>query len=190
MTDENQVEEAEMDALRSRADQLGLKIHPNAKAETVRERIQAALAEDSDEVKTDGPSDGAVELSVETEQQRKVRLKKQATKLVRIRISCMNPNKREWDGEIFSAGNGVVGQHTKYVPYNVAFHVPQIIFNQIKARMCQVFYSVRDPRTGQTTRRGKMVEEFAIEKLNDLTEAELKDLAQRQAMAQGTAEAR
>ena len=42
----------------------------------------------------------------ETDGQRRQRLKLEANQLWRVRIACMNPNRRDHDGEIFTAGNG------------------------------------------------------------------------------------
>ena len=120
----------------------------------------------------------------ETENQRRLRRKREASELVRIRLTCMNPNKREWEGEIFSAGNSLVGTFTKYVPFNVddGWHVPQIILEMIRARQCQIFYTEKS-RNGVNVRKGKLIKEFNVEVLPPLTPAELHDLAQRQAMA-------
>ena len=78
----------------------------------------------------------------------------------------------------------VVGTFKKYVPFNAdeGWHVPRIIYEQLKDRECQVFTTVRDSR-GNSTRKGKLIKEFAIEVLPNLTEEEIKELAQRQAMA-------
>jgi hypothetical protein len=104
-------------------------------------------------------------------------------------VTCMNPNKREWEGEIFTTGNMVVGTFKKYVPFETVWHVPQIILTMMRQRKCQVFHTVTDKRTGTKSRRGKMVNEFAVEVLPELSDTELQDLAQRQAMANGTADA-
>jgi hypothetical protein len=42
---------------------------------------------------------------------------------------------------------------------------------------------------GNKVRRGRLIAEFAIEELSPLSEKELKELAQRQAMAAGTSAA-
>ena len=96
----------------------------------------------------------------------------------------MNPNKKEWEGEIITAGNAGVGTFKKYIPFNAdeGWHVPNIIYQVLKGRECQVFSTVTGPR-GNKFRKGKLIKEFAIEVLPPLTEDELKDLAQRQAMA-------
>lgn len=114
-------------------------------------------------------------------------IKQEATKLVRVRITCMNPGKREWEGEIFQVSNRVTGVLKKYVPYGVDWHVPNMILNMIQERQCQVFTTVKGSR-GFKSRVGKLIKEFGVEILPRLTEDDIKDLAQRQAMAKGTAE--
>ena len=108
----------------------------------------------------------------------------EATKLVRIRVTCMNPAKKEWEGEIITVGNAGVGTYKKYIPFNAdeGWHVPNIIYQALQERQCQVFVSSKT-KNGVTIRQGKLIKEFAIEVLPPLTEEELKDLAQRQAMA-------
>ncbi len=172
----------ELAALKSRADMMGISYHPSIGLEKLREKVNAAIEGKADETKQDAAV--VVSSSGETEGQRNARLKKEASKLVRIRVSCMNPAKKEWEGEIFSIGNAVVGSFTKYVPFNTedGWHVPHMMYQMIKDRECQVFYTVTDSR-GNKTRKGKLIKEFNVEVLPPLTPEELHDLAQRQAMA-------
>ncbi|TXH13306.1 MAG: hypothetical protein E6R03_11545 [Hyphomicrobiaceae bacterium] len=172
----------ELAALKSRADMMGISYHPSIGLEKLREKVNAAIEGKADETKQDAAV--VVSASGETEGQRNARLKKEASKLVRIRVSCMNPAKKEWEGEIFSIGNAVVGSFTKYVPFNTedGWHVPHMMYQMIKDRECQVFYTVTDSR-GNKTRKGKLIKEFNVEVLPPLTPEELHDLAQRQAMA-------
>lgn len=170
----------ELAALKSRADMMGISYHPSIGLEKLREKVNTALTGAAE--KTEEPA--VVDPTAETENQRNTRLKREASKLVRIRVTCMNPAKKEWEGEIFSVGNAVVGSFTKYVPFNVdeGWHVPQMIYQMIKDRECQIFYTVADSR-GNKTRRGKLVKEFSVEVLPPLTKEELQELAQRQAMS-------
>lgn len=185
---ENEPVESELDALKRRAEQMGITYHPNIGVDKLKAKINDKLANDSapesnepEPVVAESPDEEA-----ETDPQRRVRKLREAGLLRRIRLTCMNPMKSEWQGEIFTAGNGTVGNFKKYVPYETEWHVPQIILNMIEQRQYQTFYTVRDKRTGQQGRKGKLVKEYAIEYLPDLTEQELKDLAQRQAMSSGT----
>lgn len=170
----------ELAALKQRADMLGLTYHPSIGVEKLREKVNAALAP-PEETKPAADPASAEEESVAA---RHNRLKREATALVRIRVACMNPAKKEWEGEIFSVGNSVVGSLTKYVPFNAedGWHVPQMILQMIQDRQCQIFYTVADAR-GNKVRKGKLIKEFSVEILDPLTPEELHDLAQRQAMA-------
>ena len=173
----------ELENLKARADKLGVSYHPSIGADKLREKINAAMAEGDP---TQGAKDTGEAHEGETRNQRVRRLRDEASKLVRIRVTCMNPNKKEWDGEIFTVSNSVVGTFKRYVPFNAeeGWHVEQIILNQLKQRECQIF--VKKRVRGLQTSEGKLIKEFAIEVLPPLTEKELKELAQRQAMASGT----
>ncbi len=172
----------ELTTLKERADLMGIRYHPSISLEKLKEKINAHLQESASV--TEAVSTAVAEPEVETEAQRRSRIKREANELVRIRVTCMNPAKREWDGEIFTAGNALVGSMRKYVPFNSdeGWHVPRAIYNLMVDRQCQVFTTIRDSR-GNNVRRGKLIKEFAIEVLPQLTPAELKDLAQRQAIA-------
>lgn len=180
-------EALELEALKARADTMGIKYHPNIGAEKLREKIAQASESASEPVSEETNTEAPVKAKTKPDSRQE--LQKKAGKLRRVRITCMNPMKAEWEGEIFTSGNNVVGNYKKYVPFETEWHVPQILLNMIEDRMYQTFYTVRDPRTGQQGRRGKLVKEFAVEHLPDLTKEELTALAQRQAMARGTAEA-
>lgn len=115
--------------------------------------------------------------------QKRMRLKRHANELIRINVTCMDPLKKEWDGEIIGAGNNLVGTLTKYIPFGTdeGWHVPRIMYNVLRDRMCQIFITVTDPVTKQKVRRGKLIKAFAIDVLDPLTSEELAELAARQA---------
>lgn len=171
----------ELSTLKARADLLGISYHPSIGVEKLREKLAAAMEGDAKETKNEGTGIGT---PVESEAQKRLRLMQEATKLVRIRVTCMNPAKKEWEGEIITVGNAGVGTYKKYIPFNAdeGWHVPNIIYQALQERQCQVFVSSKT-KNGVTIRQGKLIKEFAIEVLPPLTEEELKDLAQRQAMA-------
>jgi hypothetical protein len=173
----------ELASLKARADLLGLSYHPTIGVEKLREKVNAAATASTPEpVVATVPEN--LNPAVETESERRYRKKREANELVRVRVTCMNPAKSEWEGEIFTAGNSLVGSFTKFVPFNSddGWHIPRIIYNQMIDRKCQIFVTTRDAR-GNSTRTGKLIKEFAIEVLPQLTVEELHDLAQRQAMA-------
>ena len=176
----------ELATLKARADMLGIPYHPSIGVEKLKAKIEAKLNDTADEAADEDPvkAPEVVVAPVETEGQKRQRLRKQAAELVRIRVTCMNPAKREWEGEIITAGNSAVGTFKKYIPFNAdeGWHVPRIIYNQLVERECQVFVTTKDGR-GNSVRRGKSIKEFAIEVLPQLTQEELDELARRQAMA-------
>ena len=167
----------ELASLKQRADMMGISYHPSIGLEKLREKVNAALSSEAKE-------DADVEVSGETEGQKRKRLADEAAKLIRIRVTCMNPNKKEWDGEIITAGNANVGTFKKYIPFNAdeGWHVPNIIYKQLLQRECQIFVTQRDDK-GNQYRKGKLIKEFAIEVLPPLTKEELDELARRQAMS-------
>ena len=169
-------------SLKAKADRLGIQYHPSIGVDKLGEKVRAAMSDEP------APADAEPEAAPEEEtlNQMRGRKRREANELVRIRVTCMNPAKRELEGELFTSGNSVVGSFTKFVPFNAndGWHVPRIIYNQIKERQCQVFYTVRLP-DGTDVRKGKLIREFAVEILPDLTAKEIKELAQRQAMAKG-----
>lgn len=186
-TQENNDLPNELELLKGRADRLGVKYHPNIGVDALREKVQKAMNLDKEikdekmdarEKHAQGKTLSKAEIaSIEREN-----LQREANRLVRVEIACMNPNKREWQGEIFTVANGKIGTIKKFVPFNVPFHVPQAILNMIKERQCQIFETAKDSR-GNKTRKGKLIKEFAINELKPLTERELRDLAAAQAAA-------
>lgn len=190
--DENTQSElpSEIEILKGRADKLGIKYHPSIGADALRKKIQETNEADSPKTKVEleKPSDSLIKSSSMTTKEMagidRENAFREATRLVRVEISCMNPNKREWQGEIFTVSNSKIGTIKKFVPFNVPFHVPQAIFNMIQERQCQIFENKKDDR-GNNVRRGKLIKEFAISKLDPLTERELQELAAAQA-ASGT----
>lgn len=181
-----QLAAAELENLKVRAEKLGVKFHPSISAEKLREKIKAAQTEGEGSV-GEQPEVKSVTATVEeSPAAKKLRLKREGLKLVRVRITCMNPTKKEWEGEIFTVSNNAVGTVKRYVPYNAedGWHVEQILLNQLRERQCQIFVTDKDSR-GNKIRKGKLIREFAIEVLDPLTEEELQELAQRQAMAKG-----
>jgi hypothetical protein len=190
---------AELESMKTKADLLGVKYHPAIGADALREKIkaheaaadQAAAAAEANTgpgpvMGSTPPAPAAVVVSaVEAQRARLRNLRDEATKLVRIRLSCLNPAKKEWSGEIITAGNSVLGSFKKFVPFSGAdegYHVPFIIYQVLKDRQCPLFYTEKS-KNGVNMRKSKMIREFAIEILDQLTPDELHDLAQRQAMA-------
>ena len=169
----------ELTSLKARADLMGVSYHPSISVAKLRDKVAGAIAGVKDE-----PELAVMAPAVESEAVKNSRLRNDALELVRIRVSCMNPNKSEWEGEIFSVGNGLIGTQKKFVPFNneEGWHVPRCIYDMIVSRECQIFVSKKDER-GNTVRKSKIIKEFAVEVMPNLTADEMSELARRQAMA-------
>lgn len=109
-------------------------------------------------------------------------IRKELTRLVRVKITCFNPAKKEWKGEIFSFINPIVGAVKKFVPYNCpagdSYHIPYCIYTQMKRREYQAFSGKKV--NGVEVKEARQVKEFAIEILPPLTKEELDALARKQ----------
>lgn len=186
-TEDAALQAAAREALEAKAKMLGVAFHPSLSDAKLSERIKEHLEKDTPKVnveKEEAKQDDQ-ELpknTKETEMQKRIRLKREASELVRIVVSCKNPLKKEHGGQIFSVGNSNIGHFTKYVPFENAegWHVPRIILQLIKDSEYQHFY--KDPKNPNIT-LSKRAKEFVVEILDPLTAEELHDLAQRQAMA-------
>lgn len=194
-----------LESLKAKADKMGIKYHPSIGLDALRNKINEKLAgneESTEEVVSEAPKVAAPAVDPDapkltpeviaekkenvilTPAEKRLQAKAEATRLVRVRLSCMNPNKKAWEGEIITVSNGLVGSMKKYIPFNneEGWHIPYMMFLHLKDRECQIFVQKRNGR-GQKVMQPKLIKEFAIELLPDLTEGELKDLAQRQAVA-------
>lgn len=106
-------------------------------------------------------------------------------RLLRVNVTCLDPMKKEYKGEIFTVGNDVIGSVKKYVPFNTTdgWHVPAIIVQQLRDKECQIFQSVKNDK-GQEIRTGKTIKAYIVQELPPLTPEELAELAKVQS-AQG-----
>ncbi len=105
---------------------------------------------------------------------------RKATKLVRCIVTCRDPLKQSWEGEIISVANDVIGEQKKFVPFNLTegYHLPQIIVNVLKSKKCTVF--VNKKINGEQVKVGKSIDAYGIEILDALTKQELDELASEQ----------
>jgi len=131
------------------------------------------------------------ENKAETQQQLRERLMQEQMKLVRLRISCMNTQKSDLQGEIITVGNKYIGTVRKFVPYGEktqdGWHVPYCIYEYLKNKKFLKINSRDETKNGQKVTRtdAEMLPEFAIEVLPPLTKEELENLAIAQLRATG-----
>jgi len=177
----------QLNLLKQRADILGIGYSPRIGLDSLQRKIDAKLNADSEMKKVAG--------ATLTPQQRKSKVRKEMRetqlKLVRLRITNLNPGKKDLSGEIFTIANKYLGTIRKYIPYGEVtengYHVPQIIYQQMKDRKFLNVKTKTNSRNGQINVETRWVNEFALEVLPQLTEKELQKLANAQAMAAGDA---
>ncbi|WMM35575.1 hypothetical protein [Vibrio phage PJN101] len=168
--------EAEMlQALKTKADMLKITYHPSIGLDKLKEKVDAKMAE---QPKTDPIDAGQVPVLDKGES--KISKMQEASQLVRVLVTSRDPNKKDWPGEIISAGNSTVGFFKKYVPYGTEWHIPKIIFNVLRDKKVQVFVPVVDSR-GNKTKEPRLISAYNIEVLNPLTTEEIAELAKAQA---------
>lgn len=178
----------ELTLLKERAAIMGITHHPSIGLEKLKEKVAEALSTEKAAPKeTPVKSNKKVRefTAAERASLKKTSLRNEATKLVRIRLTCMNPAKAKWPGEFISVSNRIIGTLTKFIPFNSeeGYHVPHAIYEQLRDRQCQIFVNAPGPK-GKSIRKGKLVKEFSIELLDQLDKKALADLAQRQAISQ------
>jgi len=181
---------SELDLLKTQARQMGLAFSPNIGVDTlrkkVRERIEGVASELEEEPEAAAPlSKLAAKANL-----RQDMIKKQM-KLVRLRITNLNPSKKELSGEIFTVGNKYIGSVKKFVAFGDAtddgYHVPYIIYNQLKNREFLSVTTKRNRVNGNIDITQRWVKEFALEVLPPLNAKELEKLAATQAASKGIA---
>ena len=108
-------------------------------------------------------------------------------RLIRLRITCLNPNKKDIPGEIITVANKYMGTVRKYVPFGEktdnGYHVPYCIYKFLKAKKFLSIRSYRDRMTNRMVQEHRLVPEFALEVMTPLTDKELADLAKAQLAA-------
>lgn len=188
--DAPQVNEREL--LMNKARLMGIEFSNNIGTDTLRARINAKLDGVSAPASEDEPAPVETNaLTGEASNAPKKTLRQEIydeqMKLVRIRITCMDPKKKDLQGEIFTIANEYLGTVRKFVPFGDAtengFHVPYCIYTMLKEREFLNIRTLKDRKTGSPRVESNYAKEFAIEVLPPLTQEELKRLATAQIAA-------
>lgn len=191
-----------LEALKSRARLMGIEFSNNIKAETLRARINAKLDGLEEEVEDEraGLAEPAEDLTPAADlnaltgepanapkKSFRQSLHDEQMRLVRCRITCMDPKKKDLHGEVFTIANEFIGTVKKFVPFGEVtdggYHIPFCIFTMMDERRFLNIRVRKDPRTNREYVESNYAKEFAIEVLPALTERELQQLATAQAAA-------
>lgn len=190
----------ELTMLKQRATLMKVAYSNNIGIESLKAKIDAKLKDEEDTTDIDGndlpnkisPIEPMVntptpvipnEAPVEKPKSIRQTLQERELKLVRVRITNLDPKKKDLPGEIFTVANEFLGTIKKYVPYGEVtdngYHLPVCILNQLKER---TFVSIKTRRgnRGQQIVEHQNAKEFAIDVLEPLTITELAQLATAQ----------
>lgn len=171
--------------IKQKADTVGVVYTAEDTVDSIRAKINAKL---NDEPKEE-PKVEAGSYVPKTKQELRQEAILDATRLIRVRITNMDPRKADLPGEFFTVSNGVVGTIQRFIPYSEqedGWHVENMLLEMLKEKQ---FYQLRPRKgpNGTVLPDGRWVKEFAIEVLEPLTQEELRILANKQAAAAGQA---
>lgn len=107
-----------------------------------------------------------------------IRLK--ALKLVRVRITNLDPSDAALESGLFTVVNKYIGKASRVIPYDVDWHVEQILLNQLKTQQFALRKEKKGGQIGVKQYDTKLVKKFSIEYLPDLTPEEKNALARSQ----------
>lgn len=186
----------ELTLLKERAKQMGIPFSNNISLETLRKRITDKM-EGKEEPEVN-PLAGDSEIAAITDAPKKLDAKQNALalrklmqreqmKLVRVRITNMDPKKKDLPGEIWTVSNEYLGNVRKMIPYgeqtDEGFHIPYCLFRLLQSKRFLHIRTVKDRVTGVERQEKQWVKEFSLDVLPDLTKEELARLAAAQAAA-------
>lgn len=182
----------ELALLKQRAKMMGITFSNNISVETLKKKIVDKMSgeETAPTDEADTAAAAAPSMTGEPARPRSLRqqIREDAMKLVRLRITNLDPKKKDLPGEIISIYNSYLGTVRKFVPFGAAtdngYHVPYCIYTFLKERQF-LSIKVRKGSNREPIIERRMVPEFALEVLPPLTPAELRKLAAAQAAAGG-----
>lgn len=182
----------ELAMLKQRAKMMGITFSNNIGLDSLRQKIEAKMAGhvDPEDAPVANPlvdPAAPVNKSGKTPTLRQ-HLINEEMKLIRLRITNLDPKKKGMPGDFFTVANEYLGTITKYVPFGEAtdegYHVPHCIYKMLKAKKFLDIRTYKDKSNGNAIKvEQRWAAEFALEVLPPLTEEELKQLAVAQTAA-------
>lgn len=186
----------ELTLLKERAKVMGIPFSNNISLETLRKRV-ADKMEGKDEAPEVNALTGDPEIAQAmvaeplNQKANAIALRKlmHATQMrqVRVRITNMDPKKKDLPGEIWTVANEYLGTVRKFVPYGEqtddGFHIPYCLYRLLDSKRFLHIRDVKDRTTGIVRQDKVWAKEFSLDVLPTLTQGELDRLAAAQAAA-------
>ena len=175
-----------LENLKNRAKTMGITHSGNIGADALSKKINDHLEGKPAEKETKQKSQGSEKKPISKEQGIRQDMNLSQMKLIRVRIANMNPAKNDLEGEIVTIGNKFLGTVRKFVLFGEAtdmgYHIPQIIYEELKSRKFQMIKTRKVK--GQIVVDTRLVPEYSIEIMPQLSVKELKELADKQGAAE------
>jgi hypothetical protein len=167
--------ELDLETVRAKATELGVKWHPAQKVETIQFNIDKFLSEQQ----TADPKEAVP--AEETPAEAEARMKREALALIPVTVTSMDPQDATVTAAIISVGNRKLGQVSKAIPFGYKWYMPRILIDHMEAQMfCR---SSMVPVPGQNERLNtQWIKKYAIQYHPLPTPEDLADLAKAQAV--------
>jgi len=166
----------ELDTLKEQAKELGITFSPNIGLDALQKKIDIALGSANAEETSDSEPSGVKE---ETSVQKTINGIKDATKLHRVIVACVHPDKVDLKVEVISVGNTKYGFVSRAIPFNTPWHVEDIIYKYLKSKT--FFKTTVTSKTVNGARvqerKTEELQEYNVQDLPPLTKDELAKLA-------------
>lgn len=189
----NLSEEEQIEWLRNRCDELEIAYHHKAGYEKLTNLIlnhyNKPEAKETPVEEVVGERSEAVELQFksldrypdENDTAYAARKRKEAHKLILVRITCMNPVKKELQGEVFTVSNDLFTIKRMIPFHGEPTHIEIAFLDVLRERKFQQFREQRKSSlTDAPMQQGYLVPEFAIEVMEALSKEQLEQLALEQ----------
>lgn len=185
----------ELTTLKGRADMMGITYSNNIGVDALRAKITAHMngekaPAEAAEPEADPGDQYALPLNEVTDPHViRERMYAENMRLIRVRVTNLNPAKKDLPGEIITISNKYLGTVRKFVPFGEmtdnGYHIPAIILKEMKERRFLSLRVKKGKNGGVGVPGEQYVKEFAIEELPPLTRKELDQLARVQAAERG-----
>lgn len=203
--DEGNGQPTELDLLKRRADMMKIGYSNNIGVDALKAKIAAAMEgqkptpDNSQQAEArqaeqaqNGNGDVNALTGTSTKPTKKPSLRQhlinEKMKLVRVRITNLDPKKKDLPGEIITVANEYLGTVRKFVPFGEVtdngYHIPQCLYDVLKERTF-VNIKVRKGSKGEEIVEHQNAREFSLEVLPPLSADELAKLAASQSAAGG-----
>ena len=155
--------QSELEALKLIADNMGIEYSPRIGLEALKARVEEQRAK-----------------SPAVQNSKRQELVREATKLVRVTITNMDPQTKQWTGTWVMGANNAVGTIKRFVPFEQVTHIEEFLYKILKDKKYRKTVEKSDGKGGKY-KENIFVPAFNVAVLPPLTEEELKNLALEQA---------